>query len=472
MHLVFLNQYYPPDAAPTGVMLAAVAKQLVEDGHEVTVLCASGGYAVATGSAKCEGTSEKRPGEAPGRERREPAARVIRIGATRFGRGTFAGKLADYASYYAGVKWKLMTLRPRPDRVVALTTPPYLSILARMFSKLRGGDHAHWVMDLYPDVMVAHGMLKQKSPLHRLLARLTRFGFGGKRCAAVLTLGPDMAGRVGKHCAVPARSVEAVPLWGGVKSDRWKGIRGRGGGVPSDQCRVISGRSGMGEGRCALDGGVARGGPVAAEEGRDEDAVMALRRARGWGDDELVVMYSGNMGLGHRFGEILEAAEAFGIDHGGRPAIRFAFYGGGKRRGEIEGFLRNHPAAPVELHDYAPAETLAAHLQSADVHLASLAAEWTGTMVPSKLQGVFGVGRPVVFIGSAESSLGRWVRESGGGWQVEPGDVDGLRTALEGAANSGERHRRGGLAAAFAREHFDRETNVREIAGILTRPRC
>ena len=45
MHLVFLNQYYPPDAAPTGVMLKAVAERLVADGHGVTVLCAAGGYA-------------------------------------------------------------------------------------------------------------------------------------------------------------------------------------------------------------------------------------------------------------------------------------------------------------------------------------------------------------------------------------------------------------------------------------------
>jgi hypothetical protein len=45
VHLVFLNQYYPPDAAPTGVMLEGVVEKLVRDGHEVTVLCASGGYA-------------------------------------------------------------------------------------------------------------------------------------------------------------------------------------------------------------------------------------------------------------------------------------------------------------------------------------------------------------------------------------------------------------------------------------------
>jgi hypothetical protein len=146
---------------------------------------------------------------------------------------------------------------------------------------------------------------------------------------------------------------------------------------------------------------------------------------------------------------------------------RFVFYGGGKRRREIEAFIAAHPGAPVELHDYAPAAELAAHLMTADVHLVSLEPAWTGTMVPSKLQGIFAVGRPVVFIGSAESSIGRWVEESGGGWVVVPGDVDGLRAALEEARDPEVRRMRGEAAARFSSKCFDRETNVRRVVEVL-----
>lgn len=130
--------------------------------------------------------------------------------------------------------------------------------------------------------------------------------------------------------------------------------------------------------------------------------------------------------------------------------------------------MEAHPTARVELHDYAPADDLPVHLRSADVHLASLAPEWTGTMVPSKLQGIFGVGRPVIFIGSAESSIGRWVAESGGGWVVEPQDVDGLRTALAEAADADERTSRGARAAAFSEAQFDRQANSAAVAARLT----
>jgi colanic acid biosynthesis glycosyl transferase WcaI len=461
MHLVFLNQYYPPDAAPTGVMLESVAERLAADGHSVTVLCAAGGYA---GGQKPEAETAKVPeleaASAPS-PIRNPSPRILRIGATKLGRETFLGKLLDYASFYAGVAWVLLTVHPRPERIVALTTPPFLSVLARVISKFRGADHAHWVMDLYPDVMAAYGMLDEGGGLHRILAGLARFGFGGGRCAAVLTLGPDMAERVAKvmgekekvdaRSHLPTASVRWVPLWG---TEETEGTRTT----------------------TAIDA---------------QPAAHSLRRERGWEDDELVVMYSGNMGLGHRFSEVLEIAEGLGRQAGPLAAgvavdgsdpisiqnhnyeirppskTRFVFYGGGKRREEIRDFMRKHPGGLVELHDYVAAEMLGPHLQSADVHLVSLDAEWTGTMVPSKLQGIFAAGRPVVFIGSSDSSIGSWVLESGGGWVVEPGDAGALAAAIQEAGDSRQRALRGHAARCFAGRYFDKTSNVARVAEVL-----
>jgi hypothetical protein len=58
MHLVLINQYYPPDLAPTGWMLEAVAEELVRAGHRVTVLCAAG-RAYAGQDAGVEGRRSK-----------------------------------------------------------------------------------------------------------------------------------------------------------------------------------------------------------------------------------------------------------------------------------------------------------------------------------------------------------------------------------------------------------------------------
>ena len=411
MNFVFLNQYYPPDAAPTGTMLVRVVQKIVEAGHEVTVVCAKGGYAskVISDDAGKEANEFEQVG-----------VRVVRVGATSCGRGSFVGKLVDYVSFYLGVVMALARLSDHPDKIIAMTTPPYLSILARLFSRVHGCRHAHWVMDLYPDVMVAHGMLKTESVLHRLLAALACWGFGGQRCSEVISLGPDMARRVASYLD-SGKISPWVPLWSGSKTSQV-----------------------------------------------EHEQVVSLRKSRGWNESDLVVMYSGNMGLGHLFDEILEVGQS-GVSGGihGERCVRFAFFGGGKRRAEIEGFISAHPSAPVELHDYVDAKDLDAHLASADVHLVSLRPEWDGTMVPSKLQGVFAAGRPVIFVGSEESSIGQWVLESGGGWVVRPGDVDALKAAITEASQADECDRRGALAHSFGMEYFDEDINADRVATLM-----
>ena len=191
---------------------------------------------------------------------------------------------------------------------------------------------------------------------------------------------------------------------------------------------------------------------------------MALRKSRGWKDDELIVMYSGNMGLGHLFDEVLLAASD--AENSGETS-RFVFFGGGKRRAEVEAYVKAHPGAPLELYDYVNAEDLDAHLASADVHLVSLRPEWDGTMVPSKLQGVFAAGRPVIFIGSEESSIGQWVSQSGAGWLVTPGDVDALKAAIAEASHAGECDRRGGLARSYGMEYFSGNENACSVADLI-----
>ena len=405
MKIVLINQYFPPDEAPTGLMLEDVAAQLTEQGHEVTVICARGGYAESSSND----TSDD-----------EKQYRVVRIGATGIGRKTFLGKLVDYAGFYLGVAWQLLFLNPRADRIIALTTPPFLSILARLVSRIRGGDHAHWVMDLYPDVMVAHGMIREGRILNRFLSSLTRWGFGGQRCAGVWSLGPDMKERVDFYLENHIYS-EWIPLWGA--------------------------------------------------EGKSEQidqSAKELRDKRGWADEDLVLMYSGNLGLGHSFSEVLTVASSQELS-GVAKTLRFSFHGSGKRRVEVEQFLESHPSAPVELHGYEDGNLLRAHLRSADLHLVSLNSTWDGTMVPSKLQGIFAVGRPVIFIGSEDCAIGQWIKESGGGWVVAPGDVDGLRQVLREAGNENERNIRGEAALRFSSEALSKDTNVRKYADGFTR---
>jgi glycosyltransferase involved in cell wall biosynthesis len=469
MQILILNQFYPPDVAPTGQVAHGLARFLVARGHGVMALASRHGY--AAGAAF-------------------PARQVVdgvtveRVRSLPFVPKSHLHKLFSYASFYAATAFRLALLRPRPDVVLALTTPPYIGLLARLLGWCRGWRRIHWVMDLYPDAMVAHDMLGEGLAGRCALAVLrwlTRRELAA--AAAVLTLGPDMAARCVQHVRRPD-SVVWVPLW-----------------APDDLFAA------------------------------DEEAVHRLRAERGW-QGRLVLMYSGNMGLGHRIGEFLAAAaaqQALGChtsEVGGRSApgpgadsgelgaesaepsverqlpgvgyrtsgadgrlgtaqsdtptsdprsprsaapdpVRFAFAGGGWRQAEVEAFVRVHPDVPIDVLPYVRAADVAVHLRAADVLLASLEPAWVGCMLPSKLQGMFAAGRPVIFVGPRGCALAQWIEQSGAGWVVSPDDRVALSAAIAAAADPEERRQRGEAAQAYARRHFDRERNCARIVELV-----
>ena len=309
MHFVLLNQFYPPDVLPTGVVLEAVAEALVSKGHQVTVVCGqsvAGSSGLAVGSRREDAGYGQKAGDKSSIDSRHSSVnskpgghvQVVRLWAPGWGkRKSAVGKILSYAAYYGGVAAWLLRRRVRADVVVALTSPPYLSLLARAGAWWHGGHHAHWIMDLYPDVMVAHGMLNERSLGHGVLGALARWGMGGPRCREVITLGPDMAERLNPW--LPANQPAVwVPLWGTA------------------------------------------GDPPAPQE------VTALRQQRGWSPETTVFLYSGNMGLGHRFTEVLEAMPQLAAAHPDQ-SIHLAYFGGGKRHSEIAAALVPSPSSSL-----------------------------------------------------------------------------------------------------------------------------
>jgi glycosyltransferase involved in cell wall biosynthesis len=399
VRITLLNQFYPPDLAPTGRYLHDVARELLARGHEVTAIASASTYGGSAGARHAQDSWLD-------------GVRVRRMPGTPFGRERLATKALDYGAYYARLGARLAR-QERPDVVVALTTPPFLGLLARWIAAARSARHVHWVMDVYPDVMRAHGLVRGRP--YGALQTLARHAMGGAR--TVIGLGPAMADALRPYCDAGTR-LEWVPLWSPPDLTPWP----------------------------------------AAEP-------VPLRGRRGWDDGRPVVMYSGNFGLGHRFDEVLSAARLLGAD-----GPRWVFAGGGRGRGEVERFAAAHPELPVELLPYAPAELLREHLSSADIHLVSLAARWEGLILPSKLQGSFAVGRPVAFVGSESGDLGRWVRESGGGWVVPEGRPEALRELLgqPPAELCAEARARGTAGHRFAEEWFDPGANIRRMADLIT----
>ena len=254
--------------------------------------------------------------------------------------------------------------------------------------------------DVYPDLAMALGSLPAQGLVASALDRWVKQGL--RDCDQVLALGECMAG-VLKKKGVAADRLAITPPW-------------------ADGSRLF---------------------PLDHAENR-------FRQEIGIPGDHLVVMYSGNMGLGHRFETILAAASSLApVDK-----VHFVFIGDGARRPQIDAFRRAHNLNNIMMLPYQPRERLRETLSAGDVHLISLDAKVQGLIVPSKLAGILAVGRPVVFLGSEQNSIAAAILQGHCGHVIPEGDVSRLEEIIERLRkNPGHRRRLG----AAARNLFDRE---------------
>lgn len=309
--------------------------------------------------------------DAPPFERRNGVA-ITRLRATAFGRRSHIGRLADYASFYVRVL-SFLVREPRADGVVFLTTPPLLSFLGRLARLLRGQRYAIWSMDLHPDAEFAAGMLSPRGVLGRLLEWANAGGYRG--ADFVVDLGAYMKRRLVAKGVAPERT-HTIHVWSRVEEIE-----------PTPRER----------------------NPLVRELG------LAGR---------FVVMYSGNAGLVHDFGAVLEAMRRMRDD----PTVYFLFVGGGPQRTRIEEFARQHRLSNFSYRDYFPREQLRHSLSVADAHLITLREPFAGIAVPGKLYGIMAAGRPAIFVGPERCESAEAIRDAACGVVIDPaaeGDAAG-----------------------------------------------
>jgi UDP-N-acetylglucosamine:LPS N-acetylglucosamine transferase len=195
VRIVLINQFYKPDTAATGQLLADVAEELAAKGHEVHVICGRTMY----GGGRLP---------AP-REQVVNGIHIHRVACTSFGRHRLIGRAMDYLSFYLTAARRALKL-PRPDVCVSLTTPPLISLVGLMLSKLKGTQSVIWVMDVYPDVAVAYDVLQKRTLLYRVLTRVNRVLY--RNAAAVISLGEVMTQRLQSLGAGPD-NIHTVHNW-------------------------------------------------------------------------------------------------------------------------------------------------------------------------------------------------------------------------------------------------------------------
>ncbi len=130
----------------------------------------------------------------------------------------------------------------------------------------------------------------------------------------------------------------------------------------------------------------------------------------------------------------------------------------------------------VSFAGFAPEAELERRLGACDLHLVSLRAEWAGTVVPSKFFGALATGRGIIYAGSPESAIGRWVAEYGVGWVLTPNSVAAVAADLRSlTADTGRLAALRTRCHAVYHEHFSKARQLdqwdTELRALLCSPR-
>ncbi|MBF0152876.1 MAG: glycosyltransferase family 4 protein [Magnetococcales bacterium] len=171
-------------------------------------------------------------------------------------------------------------------------------------------------------------------------------------------------------------------------------------------------------------------------------------------DCQLALLYSGSMGRAHDFDLFLALMRR--LRHA-NPFIRLVFSCRGNRLAALQAAV-GPDDGNISFAPFASEAELAQRLAAADMHLLSLRPDWDGIVVPSKFFGSLATGRPLLYVGSEQSSVGQWIEEFAVGLRVDPHHVDLAATRLlELARQPAEMVRWQHNAFAVYHRHFSRQ---------------
>lgn len=394
MRITILNQFYRPNIAPTAHLAASLAEDRAERGDQVTVITSTGGY-VAPDVQRHEKTKRTNP-------------RVVRTWTPMLGKKTVLHRCIDYLSYYLLAMLRVLFL-PRQELIVSLTTPPYIAwvaILHRLFH--RKCKIVLWNMDCYPELAEQAGKLKKGGFLSRIMRWGNRAMF--RRIDHLIVLDTAMRDLLmSQYAPCPDQPpTTTIPNWEdasffpvGKTYEPWEGID----------------RLGL--------------------------------------KDRLVVLYLGNMGQGHEFDQVVEAANQLRND-----PIVFLFIGGGARTAEIVKAKEQLSLDNIIVHPYVPKDMTGSVMSAADCALITLRPWALGIMSPSKLHANLALGLPVLYVGPETSNVDDAIKHYDCGISLRREQINEIVTFLRVLIQKPEEQQR---LSQNARIAFDAAYNDQKV---------
>lgn len=404
MRILILSQWFDPEPTFKGLQFA---KELQRLGHEVEVLTGFPNYPggkVYPGYRIRLMQSEVMDG-----------VHVLRVPLYPSHSKSALARILNYVSFAVSAGIGALFVR-QPD-VVYVYHPPATTVLPAMILKvLRGAPFVYDIQDLWPESLIATGMMNRSGLLKQVDGFLRRVYHAA---AHIVVLSEGFKIRLLER-GTPEGKITVIPNW----TYEHAAVR------PTPGAKATS--------------------PAAA-------------------DGRFTVVYAGNMGTAQALDIVLDTAARLASR---APNARFVLLGEGidcerlrtRRHNEALDNVIFLPRCPTWEVDevLAGADTLLVHLKDDPLFAIT---------VPSKTQAYLRAGKPILM--GVRGDAARLVEEAGAGLSFAPESPEALADAIDRMMALGEsgRRRMGEAGAAYYRQHLSLATGAARFAAIFAQAR-
>ena len=396
---------FPPDVNPTGLLMAQLCEGLSACGHEVSVI---------TGFPHYENFRVWDEYRRKLVERgRYGAMDVLRLYVYAPGKKSMVNRLLSYVSYNAFATLAAAISRKRWDVVLCPNGSFFTGLSAWFLEKIKSAPFIYNVQDLYPDVPVRAGQLRNS---YAIAALRSMESFMYRKAAHITVITPAMRDNLLAK-QVPAEKISVIPNF--VDTDF---IR------PLPRENRFSGEHGL--------------------------------------SDKFVVTYAGNLGYVYDLETMLDAAALLSS----QKDILFLIIGNGVAKTGLENRTHDLKLNNVRFMPFQPRESLPWLRASSDVQVSLYKDGAANDSFPSKIYEIMASGRALLASSEGESGVEQVVKTAECGLCVRPGNAVALTEAILTLYNdSSLRESMGWRGRQYAEENHSKHAAVSRYDELLQR---
>ena len=265
------------------------------------------------------------------------------------------------------------------DIAFVVTSPPLMPILALVACRIRKTRLIIRVDDVYPEAMIASGVLPKLSFMSKMMVELNGWIF--RNSDRVVVLGRDMERLVRSRVRGDKQHIHVIRNWADLET------------VKPSQVKP---------------------NPLLHELGIE---------------DKDVIQCAGNMGRVQAIETMFRAAELLRDEE----RFHFLFIGNGAKKKWMEREVLDKALKNVTLLNFRARSEQNVFLNACSISMASLIGGMAGVGVPSRMYNAMAAGRPLIAVADGDSELSMVIEEEGIGWVVPPNDPVKLAAVIREA---------------------------------------